>query len=82
MVEGLYSRSRYLEGKRKLNVKEMVNEFEREYREEEEEIRQQKQIKEEKNFDKELPEKYMAKLVLGWENRKYKREQERRWDKN
>jgi len=43
----------------------LVEEFEREYREEAKEVRQQEQIKEEREFDRMLLGKYMAKLVLG-----------------
>jgi len=64
------------------NAGKLVEEFEREYGEEDEEVRQQEQVKEEKEFDRGLPEKYMAKLIYGWENRKYERERKRRWDEN
>jgi len=47
------------------NAKELVEEFKREYRENDKEIRQQKQVKEEKEFDRGLSNKYMAKLTLG-----------------
>ena len=60
----------------------MVEEFEREYREEDEKVRQQKQIEEEREFDRGLPGRYTAKLIHRWGNRKYERERERRWDKN
>ena len=64
------------------NAGKLVEEFEREYGEEVKEVRQQKQIKEEKEFDRELLERYTAKLIHGWENRKYEREREKRWDEN
>ena len=64
------------------NVGKLVEEFEREYGEEVKEVRQQEQIKEEKEFDRELLGRYMAKLIHGWENRKYERERKKRWDKN
>jgi len=64
------------------NAKELVEEFERIYREEVEELRQQKQEEEEKKFRWELPREFTAKLLYGWGKRKYKREREKRWDKN
>ena len=64
------------------NTGKMVEEFEREYREEDEEVRRQEQIKEEREFDRRLPGRYMAKLIHGWGNRKYERERERRWNEN
>jgi len=59
-------------------MKELVKEFEREYREVAKEVRQQKQIKEEEEFSRALLGKYIAKLIYGWGNRKYKREREKR----
>jgi len=47
------------------NVKELVEEFEREYREEAEELRRQELEKEEKEFCQELPREFMAKLLYG-----------------
>ena len=64
------------------NAKELVKEFERIYGEEVEDLRQQKQEEEEKEFSRELPREFMAKLLYGWEKRKYEREREKRWDKN
>ena len=64
------------------NAGKLVKEFEREYGEEDEEVRRQEQIKEEKEFDRGLPGRYTAKLIHGWGNRKYKRERQKRWDKN
>ena len=64
------------------NAGKMVEEFEREYREEDKEVRQQELIEEEKGFNRGLPRRYMAKLIHRWGNRKYKREREKRWDKN
>ena len=64
------------------NTGKLVEEFEREYGEEDKEVRRQEQIEEERVFDRGLPERYTAKLIYGWGNRKYKRERERRWDKN
>ena len=64
------------------NAKELVKEFEREYGEEAKELRQQEQEEEEKEFSRELPREFTAKLLYGWEKKKYEREREKRWDKN
>ena len=64
------------------NVKELVEEFERIYGEEIEELRWQKQEEEEKEFSQELPREFMAKLLYGWGKRRYEREREKRWDEN
>jgi len=64
------------------NTKELIEEFERIYGEEVEDLRQQEQEEEEKEFSQELPREFMAKLLYGWEKRKYEREREKRWDKN
>ena len=64
------------------NAGKLVEEFERKYGEEDKEVRQQEQIEEEREFDRGLPGRYIAKLIHGWENRKYERERERRWDEN
>ena len=64
------------------NVKELVKEFERIYGEEVEELRRQELKEEEKKFSQELPREFMAKLLYGWGKRRYKREREKRWDKN
>ena len=47
------------------NVRELVEEFEREYGEEAEELRRQKLEKEEKEFSRELPREFTAKLLYG-----------------
>jgi len=60
------------------NVKELVEEFEREYRKEAEELRQQELEEEEKEFSWELPREFTAKLLYGWERKRYKREREKR----
>jgi len=71
------------EGRENLgNTKDLIEEFEREYREEEEEVRQQEQIKEEEVFNRELPGRYTAKMMLGWGEKKYNRERERKWEEN
>jgi len=83
MLERIHSRGRYIEGQGEPEECREV-EFEREYGEEDEEVRRQEQIEEEKEFDRGLPGRYTAKLIHGWGNRKYKRERERerRWDEN
>ena len=47
------------------NAKELVEEFERIYGEEVEELRQQEQEEEEKKFRQELPREFIAKLLYG-----------------
>jgi len=64
------------------NVKELVEEFERKYGEEAEELRQQELEEKEKEFSRELPREFMARLLYGWGKKKYEREREKRWDKN
>jgi len=64
------------------NAGKLVEEFEREYGEENKEVRRQEQVEEEKKFDRGLLGKYTVKLIHGWGNRKYERERERRWDEN
>jgi len=54
---------------------ELVEEFKKEYRrEEEEEVRWQETEENKKVFSRELPGRYMAKLLYGWGNKKYDRE--------
>ena len=60
------------------NAKELVEEFERIYGKEVEELRQQELEEEEKKFSQELPREFMAKLLYSWEKRKYKRERKKR----
>jgi len=47
------------------NAKKLVEEFEREYGKEAEELRQQEQEEKEKEFSWELPREFMAKLLYG-----------------
>ena len=47
------------------NAGKLVEEFEREYGEEDKEVRRQEQIEEEKDFDRGLLGKYTAKLIHG-----------------
>ena len=56
----------------------MVEEFERKYGEEVEELRQQKLEEEEKEFSQELPREFMAKLLYSWGKWRYEREREKR----
>ena len=64
------------------NTKEVVEEFERIYREENKELRWQELKEEEKEFSWELPREFTAKLLYSWGKRKYEREREKRWDEN
>ena len=64
------------------NAKELVEEFERVYKKENEELRRQEQEEEEKEFCRELPREFIARLLYGWGKRRYKREREKRWDEN
>jgi len=64
------------------NAKELVEEFEKIYREGVKELRQQEQEEEEKGFSWELPMEFTAKLLYGLEKKRYKREREKRWDEN
>jgi len=57
------------------NAMELVKEFEKGYsREEEEEVRQQEVEGDRTTFSRELPGRYIAKLLYGWSNKKYDRE--------
>jgi len=54
---------------------ELVEEFEREYsREEEKKVRWQEAEENRKMFSRELPGRYMAKLLYRWGNKKYNQE--------
>jgi len=54
---------------------ELVEEFKKEYsRDEEKKVRQQKVEEDKKIFSRELLGRYMAKLLYGWDNKKYDRE--------
>jgi len=64
------------------NTKGLVEEFEREYREENKELRRQEEEEEEKEFSQELPREFTAKLLYSWGKRRYEREREKRWDEN
>jgi len=65
------------------NAMELVEEFEKEYdREEEEEVRRQKAEEDKQTFSRELLGRYMAKLLYGWDNKKYNREYWRQMEGN
>ena len=64
------------------NVKELVEEFERKYRKEVEKLRQQELGEEKKEFSWELPREFTAKLLYSWKKKRYKREREKRQNKN
>ena len=64
------------------NMKELVEEFEREYGKEAKEVRQQKKEDNKKKFSRELPGKFIAKILQGWSDKKYKRQREKRQEKN
>ena len=60
-----------------------MEEFEKEYRREEEEETQWQKMKKEKNvFNRELPGRYIAKLLYGWGEKKYKQEYWKRLEEN
>jgi len=62
---------------------ELVEEFKREYRrEEEEEVRRQEAEEDRKVFSRELPGRYMAKLLYGWDNKKYDKEYWKHMEEN
>ena len=64
------------------NAKGLVEEFKREYGEGDKELRRQEEEEEEKEFSRELPREFTAKLLYGWGKRRYEREREKRWDEN
>jgi len=72
------------EGKENLkNASDLVEEFDKEYEREEEEEMQWQEMEEEKNvFNRELLGKYMAKLLYGWGEKKYKQEYWKRLEEN
>ena len=60
----------------------MVEEFEKEYGEETEEVQQQKEKEDKKVFSRELLGRFMAKMLWGWSNKEYERQREKRWKEN
>ena len=62
---------------------ELVEEFEKEYRrEEEEKARQQEMAEDQRTFSRKLPGRYTAKLLYGWSNKKYDQEYWKKMEKN
>ena len=53
-----------------MNAQELVDRFEKEYRKE---TRRIKKRNLEENYKGELPERYTAKLLYGWNNKKFDR---------
>jgi len=65
------------------NVMKLVKEFEKKYsREEEEEVRWQEAEEDRKVFNRELPGRYTAKLLYGWDNKKYDQEYWKKIEEN
>jgi len=64
------------------NTKELVEEFERDYREETKEIKRQEKEDNQKVFSRGLPGRFTAKILWEWSNKEYDRQRERRWEKN
>jgi len=72
------------------NTIELVEEFKREYsREEENKVRWQEAEEDRETFSRELPGRYITKLLYGWDNKKYDKEywkqmkeNWRQWKKN
>jgi len=60
----------------------LVEEFEKEYGEETEEVQQQKEKEDKKVFSRELLGRFMAKMLWGWSNKEYERQREKRWKEN
>ena len=63
-------------------MKELVEEFEREYGEEAEEVRQQEEKDDKKEFSREFLGRFTAKILWEWSNKEYGRQRERRWKEN
>ena len=65
------------------NAMELVKEFKKEYRrEEEEKVRGQEANKDKRMFSRELLGMYIAKLLYGWGNKKYDQEYWRKIEEN
>ena len=65
------------------NASDLVEEFEKEYRrEEEKEARQQETEENKRVFSRGLPGKYTAKLLYGWGEKKYEQEYWKKLEKN
>jgi len=65
------------------NMMELVEEFKKEYsREEEEKVRWQETEENRKTFNRELPGRYMVKLLYRWGNKKYDQEYWKKMEEN
>ena len=64
------------------NAKELVEEFEKEYGEETEEVQQQKEKEDKKVFSRELPERFIAKILWRQSNKEYERQREKRQEES
>ena len=62
------------------NTKEIIKEFEKKYQQDIEDVRKQK--KEETFRRKELPVRFIAKILFGWLDKKYNEEYWGRLEKN
>ena len=64
------------------NAKELVEEFEKEYEGEKQEIRKQEKIEENRDYwRKELPGQYTARKLFGWSDGEYNRKYWKKLDK-
>jgi len=62
---------------------ELVEEFERNYsREKKKEVRRQETKENKKVFNRELPGRYIVKLLYGWGNKKYDQEYWKHMEEN
>ena len=65
------------------NAIELVKEFEKEYcMEEDKEVRQQEAEEDRKMFSRELPGRYIAKLLYRWRNKRYDQEYWKKMEEN
>jgi len=65
------------------NAMELVEEFERNYsREKKKEVRRQETKENKKVFNRELPGRYIVKLLYGWGNKKYDQEYWKHMEEN
>ena len=62
------------------NAMKLVEEFKKEYRREE--VRWQETEEDREIFSRELPGRYTAKLLYGWDNKKYDREYWKQMEEN
>jgi len=59
-------------------MKELVEEFEREYGEKAKELKRQELEKEKKKLSQDLPREFTAKLLYRWERKRYEKEKKKR----